>query len=223
MFQKDLNRQFNYSLKGKTYRPSIAEARLIYDGKITRKFWGQKAYEPYKKSLKNTHYWEQKRRCAYCRVLLNPDAYWEDLDHVVPQSVRGEWIFYPKNLIVTCTACNRLKNSNTTLTNPNTKVFPSYSKGFIIFNPHFDVWSDNFEIHKGLFLRAKTGTKGPATYSHCHLFRYQIIVKYADEQRIWSVQTMRRLTHRLRSEQKGSREYNSILKAIDHMLQKKGH
>jgi len=225
MFPKDLNSKFDYTLKGVTYTPKVSEIRLIYDSGVTKKDWKKKGlvYENYKKDLKEQHYFKQTRRCAYCRTKLRTDAYWEDLDHIVSQTEKGNWIFYPKNLIVTCEPCNRLKNAVSTLSNPNTKYFPLYSKGFNIFNPHFDKWSDHFIIEKGIFLKGKPGTKGPNTYNYCHLYRYDIIIDYVDEQRIWNVFTMRRLTHKLKDIQKGSLEETHINKAIEHILKRKKH
>ena len=155
MFNKNLNNRFSYSLIGKTYKPLIPEFRLIYDPKVDSEFWTTKkgAYENYKNELKKTHYFGQNRRCAYCRKRLRADAYWEDLDHIVAQSKKGNWIYYPKNLIVTCPPCNRLKNANETLTNPNASRFPLYTGGFRTFNPHFDKWEDHFVIEKGIFLK----------------------------------------------------------------------
>ena len=223
MFPRNLNTHFDYSLKGKTYTPTSIEIRWVYSSSVTINDWKKKGgkYLIYKQTLKQKHYFSQMRRCAYCRAKLRTDAYWEDLDHVVAQTVKGNWIFYPKNLIVTCEPCNRLKNSSTTLTNPNIKYFPLFSKGFNIFNPHFDKWSDHFVIEKGIFLKGKPGSKGPNTYLHCHLYRYDIIIGYVDEQRIWNVFTMRRLTHRLREVTKGSNEERHVNLAIQHLINRK--
>jgi 5-methylcytosine-specific restriction endonuclease McrA len=223
MFPRNLNKIFDYTLKRKTYTPTTQEIRLIYDRAVTKDYWGKngKPYLDYKKALKEHHYFGQARRCAYCRTTMRADAYWEDLDHVVAQTVRGNWVFYPKNLIVTCGPCNRLKNVNSTLSNPSTNYFPLHSQGFNIFNPHFDKWADHFEIEKGIFLKGKPGTKGPNTYSHCHLYRHDIIIHYVEEKRIWSVFTMRRLTHRLKEVDKGSKEEAHINKAIQHLIKRK--
>ena len=223
MFNRGLNRKFRYSLKGKTYVPLPAEFRLIYDTKVDSTYWTLKKgdYENYKHKLKKAHYFGQNRRCAYCRKRLRANAYWEDLDHIVAQSIRGNWIYYPKNLIVTCPPCNRLKNADETLTNPKATRFPLYALGFRIFNPHFDNWEEHFVIEKGIFLKGIPNTKGPNTYDFCNLHRMDIIIDYADELRIWNVKTMRRLTHRLRNAKTGSNEERSIYEAIDYMIRRK--
>lgn len=223
MFPKNLNTKFNYTLRTKTYSPTAQEIRWIFSKEVRASDWSKQGgkYQEYKAALKQKHYFGQTRRCAYCRARLRTDAYWEDLDHIVAQSEKGNWVFYPKNLIVTCEPCNRLKNANPTLKNPYARYFPLHSGGFNIFNPHFDNWSDHFEIEKGIFLKGKPGTKGPATYTHCHLYRHDVIIEYVDEQRIWSVFTMRRLTHRLKEAQKGSEEEKHINLAIKHMINRK--
>ncbi|MCH2231662.1 MAG: HNH endonuclease [Crocinitomicaceae bacterium] len=223
MFNRSLNHKFKYTLKGKTYTPTAQEFRLIYDSKVDSTYWNTKqgAYKKYKNELKKAHYFGQKMRCAYCRKRLRADGYWEDLDHIVAQSKKGNWIYYPKNLIVTCLPCNRLKNADPTLSNQNAKRFPLHSLGFRIFNPHFDNWEDHFVIEKGIFLKGIPQTKGPDTYNFCNLHRMDIIIDYADEQRIWNVKTMRRLTHRLRTVTKGSNEEKSINEAIIHMIRRK--
>lgn len=219
----NLNKKYNYTLKGKTFKPSKIQFNLIYNSDVNSVNWNKKPkdYLTYTKQLKIEHYFGQIRRCAYCRTQLRSDAYWEDLDHVVPQSIREQWMFYPKNLIATCLPCNRLKNAENTLFNPNATRFPLHSKGFTIFNPHFDNWSDHFRIEKGIFIKGIAGTKGPKTYTYCELFRTDVILYYSDEQRIFSVFTMRRLTHRLKTVQKGSREEESIRNAIVNMIKRK--
>lgn len=220
MFPKNLNKKFDYTLKGSTYVPSKSEFRLIYSKSVTKNHWSDSNYDDYRKNLKVEHYFGQNRRCAYCRTKLRANAYWEDLDHIIAQSVRGNWIFYPKNLIVTCEPCNRLKNADLALANPAAKYFPLYSSGFNIFNPHFDIWSEHFEIVNGIFLKGIPGSKGPNTYKYCHLYRYDIIIDYVDEQRIWNKITMRRLTHKLRESTSGSVEETHIKLAIVHMLRR---
>lgn len=219
----NLNKKFKYTLKGKTFKPSNVQSKMIYDVAVDATHWSRrgKSYLDYKKDLKEEHYFGQNRRCAYCRTKLRADAYWEDLDHVVAQSIKGNWIFYPKNLIATCQPCNRLKNADNTLSNPKAKMFPLHSGGFNIFNPHFDEWSEHFKVDNGIFLKGIPGTKGPQTYKYCNLHRMDIIIDYSDEQRIFSLLTMRRLTHRLKTVQKGSREEESINNAIDHMIRRK--
>ena len=221
MLTKNLNKVFDYTLKGKTYIPKRIEFRLIYNKNIKKSDWNNSNFKVYRQELKLKHYFGQSMRCAYCRVQLRADAYWEDLDHIVSQNDKGSWIFYPKNLIVTCEPCNRLKNANLTLANPKADRFPLFSNGFNIFNPHFDRWSDHFEIINGIFLKGKQNTKGPATYEHCHLYRSDVIIYYVDQQRIWNVLTMRRLTHKLKDSIKGSIEEIHILKAINHLIQRK--
>lgn len=221
MFWTNLNNQLDYSLKNKAYRPSLAELRLIYLPTITKSDWSKPAYQNYKESLKKSHYFNQGKRCAYCRLKLRIDAYWDELDHVVPQSIKGEWIFYPKNLVTSCKPCNSLKKATDTRSNPSNPLFPLNSKGFNVFNPHFDTWSDHFEIIKRIFLRGKAGTKGPATYNKYHLYRYQITLGYAEELRYKTQKTYKRLTHLLRDPELTINQIQSLQDGIKHLIEAK--
>jgi 5-methylcytosine-specific restriction endonuclease McrA len=218
MFRTNLSRRFDYSLRGLAYRPTIAERKDIYSPSVRKEDWNHSTYKQYKSTLKQKHYYGQNLRCAYCRVRLRIDAYYDELDHIVPQSDRGNWIFYPKNLVVACKPCNSLKNADKILTNPSQSRFPLFSAGFLVFNPHFDRWADHFEIHKGIFLRGKPGTKGPKTYEVCHLFRYHIVLEYSEELRYRNKRTLRRLTHLLRDPSLSNKQIAEIQKAIFHLL-----
>jgi hypothetical protein len=218
-----LNKILNYTLKGKTFRPSLTDLRLIYNPAIRKENWDDPTFKKYKDEIKDSHYFDQGRRCAYCRLKLRTDAYWDELDHIVPQTIMGEWIFYPKNLVVSCKPCNSLKNAFDTRANNLSNRFPLYSNGFTVFNPHFDIWADHFEIFKEIFLRGKPGTKGPATYSNYKLYRYHIIVGYSEESRFRSRKTLRRLTHLLREPSLTLKQIENIQKAIAHMVKVKKH
>jgi 5-methylcytosine-specific restriction endonuclease McrA len=221
MFQKNLNSKFAYTLKGRTYRPSLAVLRLIYSSSITKNDWGASKFTGYKALLKESHYFDQNRRCAYCRISLRADAYWDELDHIVAQTIKEEWILYPKNLVVSCKPCNSLKNADDTRSNLTSNRFPLYSNGFTVFNPHFDNWSDHFEVIKGIFLRGKPGTKGPETYKICHLYRYHIAIAYAEENGYKNKKTFRRLTHRLRDTDLNDKQIENIQLAINHIVKRK--
>lgn len=224
MFPINLNRKYNYTLLNKSYIPNMVELKLITNCKVNKSYWAKKGkYLIYRKAVKIEHYFGQIRRCAYCRKTLRTDAYWEDLDHIVAQTEKENWIFIPKNLIVTCEPCNRLKNAELTIKNPMLDIFPNTSNDFKIFNPHFDNWSDHFEIFNSIFLRGKPNTKGPDTYQYCHLYRHDVVINNVDEHRIWSVVTMRRLTHRLKEVNKNDIEYLHIVKAIQHMIARKNN
>ncbi len=221
MLPVNLNRKYRYTLIDKTYIPNISELTLISNPSIDISHWKLVKYKKYKDKVKLSHYFGQNRRCAYCRKALRTDAYWEDLDHIVAQSEKEKWLFIPKNLIVTCEPCNRLKNAELTIKNPMLDLFPDSSDGFKIFNPHFDNWGDHFEIFNGIFLRGKANSKGPETYKYCRLYRHDVVINNVDEHRIWNVITMRRLTHRLKEVEVNSNEYEHINKAINHMIERK--
>lgn len=219
MIFKNLNNRFNYTLQGKTYEPTAEELVLITKETITKNDWKNKDYKRYKDKVKQRHFLYQNDRCAYCRTKrMNIDAYYNHIEHIIPQTEIEKWIFRPKNLIVACTACNSLKNADITLADITVTEFPDNSNGFKIFNPHFDNWSDHFHIKDGIFLTGKEGSKGYATIEYCHLFRYHVALDYADEMRYRRKKTFRRLTHKLNDCKVGSREHEQLNLAIDSIL-----
>lgn len=223
MFWKSLNDRFDYTLINKTYVPNAAESVLIYNPAITKNDWGNDDFDDYKKAVKESYYFDQGRRCAYCRLKLRADAYWDELDHIIPQSIKGQWIFYPANLVTSCKPCNSLKNKIETRINPLALNFPGQSIDFLVFNPHFDNWSDHFEIFKGIFLRGRAATKGPHSYEVFKLFRYHITIGYSEELRYKNSKTMRRLTHLLREPGLSQKQIHSLQEAIKHTINVRKH
>lgn len=223
MFWTGLNSKLNFTLVNKTYAPSAAESLLIYNPAITKDDWGKARYQDYKDAVKELYYFNQGRRCAYCRLKLRTDAYWDELDHIIPQSVNGNFIFYPNNLVASCKPCNSLKNATDTRTNPAGVAFPTQSNGFSVFNPHYDEWSDHFEIFRGIFLRGKAGTKGPYSYDTYKLYRYHITIGYSEELRYRSKKTARRLTHLLRENSLTQKQIENLHEAIKHIIKVRKH
>lgn len=219
LFRIDLNKKLNYTLIGKAYRPTLIELRNIYLDSINDSFWsnGGVVYQKFKTHLKNHHYHNQNRKCAYCRKDLEIDADYDHIDHIVNQKSKGNWIFYPKNLVVTCHPCNMRKNADPTLDDYSRKRFPSFSKAFLIFNPHFDTWSDHFYLEDGIFLRAQPNSKGLETIKVCKLNRYQVILNFAKELRLREGKTYKKLTHKIRKSDSSADEIKVFNKALAHI------
>jgi len=219
LFKTNLNKKLNYSLIDKTYRPTRGEREIIYIDEIDETYWtkGGASYQRYKSNLKNKHYHKQKRKCAYCRKDLEIDADYDHLDHIVNQKRKPMWLFYPKNLVVTCHPCNMRKNADATLDDDNRVRFPLFSKAFTIFNPHFEHWSDHLYIEDGIFLKAIPHSKGLETIKVCKLYRHQVILNFAKELNLRENKTYKKLTQRIRNTKIGSRDHKALQKALDHI------
>ena len=211
----DFNIEFNYRIN----TPFSEDSRLPKP--TTPSDWNNSAYTHYKTNLKKDHLRKQKGRCAYCRKQIEIDGYYEDLDHVIAKTIKPEWMIKPKNLVVACNACNRLKRKDATLRSGYVGLsFPSDSNDFIVFNPHFDQWSDHFGIEDDLFLVAKPNSKGKETIKICRLWRYHIPLNYAREKRLLAhPDTKKKLTQRLNLTTKGSQDYNSINQSIIYLIE----
>ncbi len=182
---KDLNTIFDYSLVGKIYKPSVAVQKVIDNHTlVTGDDWYLPKFNSFRKEYKEFYVHKQTFRCGICRFKIQADGHYQDIDHIIAKSRRKNWTFTPKNLVCTCTPCNRLKNADNTLhTNYNmSKAFPDTRDAYLVFNPHYDKWSDHFRIEDGIFIVAKPKSKGYNTIQVYRLYRYQICINLAAEQ-----------------------------------------
>lgn len=184
MAKKDLNKVFDYTLLGETFVPIKATQKKISSHTIQDKDdWEAAKFNQFKKEFKKHYVIKQKTRCAICRVKIQADGHYEDIDHIIPRSKRKNWMFETKNLICTCTACNRLKRASNTLSKRynRKKKIPDKKSAFLVFNPHYDTWSDHFLIEDGIFLVAKPYSKGSTTINVYQLDRYQVCINLSNE------------------------------------------
>lgn len=146
--------------------------------------WYKAKFNPFRKEYKEFFVSKQSFRCGICRFKIQADGHYQDIDHIIAKSKRKNWAFISKNLICTCTPCNRLKNADNTLNSifNKVKIFPDNINAFLVFNPHYEKWSDHFLIEDDIFITAKAGSKGYATIQAYRLYRYQICINLSAEQ-----------------------------------------
>lgn len=206
----------NYSLEG-LINLSSAEVSVIKKKPLVKKEqWNDKLYDPIKQRLKKELIIRQFDRCAYCRRIVEPNAYYEPLEHIVPKSIYPQWMFEPKNLIVTCNTCNNLKGNDDTLvaSYKSSIKFPLLSKAFLIFNPHFDKWHEHLRYEDEIFLVAVPNSKGKDTIRICKLYRFHVIVNKAKELKMKQKEPMRKIVSRLSILEKKSKEGKEIIKEL---------
>ncbi len=209
---------YNYTLKDNNYQFDDNEQRVIRNNlPLENGHWSKSQFNTLKQNLKKDHLRKQGDRCGYCRNYVEPDGYYEPLEHILPKSRYPQWMLEPKNLIVTCNTCNNLKGDENTLrAGYSTERFPDDSDGYLIFNPHFDEWEDHFQLEDNLFITAVLDSKGGETIRICKLYRFHIMIKHARENKISNETQMKRFSHMLYLVEKDSDEFNSIKEAIDH-------
>lgn len=141
---------------------------------------------------------EQKYRCAYCRIEKKEShgLTW-DVDHIIPKALYPRFLYEPKNLVVSCKACNIAKSNSDVLTRSlrANAPLPEDSESYKIVHPHIDVYSHHFEIIVvgGRFThRPRNSHKAKETFLMCDLirfsyafgewddFNYEIVSTFAD-------------------------------------------
>lgn len=174
--------------------------------------WSKKEYDSIKKFLRKEIFKIQKRRCAYCRRILNPEGGNEHLDHVVARMLKDRWMFKPRNLVLACYQCNTQKSATPTLKKEH-KRLPRRGRYFKIFNPYTHNWSDHFELIDDLFICGKSKL-GENTVKELGLYDYKYSLVFAEEANSFGKPAIVRATLRLTTYDKSSVEYKSAKKLI---------
>lgn len=143
-----------------------------YDAKRDKvsKYWSDKEVTPVRLEIKAHYIKEQRHLCCYCGI-PDPSIHgldW-DVEHVVPQTLRPEFMFTQVNLGVACKECNGSKSAKETLVDPSASEYPSTSDAFLVVHPHFDKWSDH--ILRDHLTYASFTKKGKWTIEECRLNR----------------------------------------------------
>ncbi len=211
---KNLNFVFAYcKLKPIRYRKLDID-KLKNNPIINKEDWNSKVFSSLKRYFRYEHYKTQKRRCCYCRRLLNPLGINEHIDHLVARSIREGWMFKPRNLVLSCYQCNTQKlNSNILQVGKNFKRLPQKKENYVFFNPYVHKWIDHFEIEDDLFIKAKSAT-GQNTIIELSLYDYKYSIKYAEEVNIYGDTAIKRAAKRLTLFPSTSIEYKSARKLI---------
>jgi hypothetical protein len=212
----------NYSLIGNSYELTEEEISLVLNHPPSNaEDWNDAKYKSLKINLKNYTVLAQLDRCAYCRKILEADAYYEPIEHVVAKTIKPNWLLTPKNLIVTCDRCNNLKSNQQTLSDGwiDAVDFPNDTNAFKIFNPHFDSWEEHLKFENDIFLVPVENSKGANTIAICKLFKYHIIVNRAKELKLGHKEPLGRMIHRLVSIDKNSNSYQEIMIEITNAME----
>lgn len=152
--------------------------------------WSLHCYSNLKIHVKEHYSVLQDDICFYCKINLRHGGYGEPIEHIVPKDDKPQWMFKPKNLALSCYACNTKKNAENTLTTSGllSTEYPNNSNDFLIYHPHFDIWDDDFAIYYEYFLQPKS-EKGRETFRVCKLYRFNLPLDKA-KQRNWKAEPL---------------------------------
>lgn len=124
---------------------------------------------------------KQNYRCAYCRRELHTNEVTPEIEHIVPKSLKPNWMYEPFNLCLSCKLCNTKKGHvKKTLEDETVEEMPQDTKAYKMIHPHLDRYSENIEFVGDILYRG-ISNKGKYTIWLCELNRYEVAAARAME------------------------------------------
>lgn len=195
------------------------ERKINSNFPVESKDWKKHIFENIKKKIKTHLLTEQNKICPYCGLKLSIATSYPDIEHIVPKDKHPNFMFEPKNLVVSCQPCNRNKRAKETLIKPNIMIYPSNGADFKIIHSHFDNYFDHIELIEGIVLKALTD-KGKNTIDFCNLYRLDIAEERAEKLIINKQEIHKNLILRLATENDKSliTQINLIIERLQPIL-----
>lgn len=104
-----------------------------------------------------------------------------EIEHIVPKSLKPNWMYEPFNLCLSCKLCNTKKgHRKKTLVDESVEGIPRDTKAYKMIHPHLDRYSENIEFVGDILYRG-ISDKGRYTISLCELNRYEVAAARAME------------------------------------------
>lgn len=167
----------------------------------------------------------QDNTCAYCREEVNFNGYGEPIEHIVPKSLKKNWMYHPKNLCLACYGCNTIKLDKDTLqggyTSHGNKYadIPLRSTNYIIVHPYFDKHSEYIDSSGIMFKGVVGSRKGANTIAMCELNRLDLLYKRAKRNK--KVKNMSDLVMRvIKDPNSGKKEIKAAQDFIDQLIER---
>jgi uncharacterized protein (TIGR02646 family) len=150
------------------------------DAKNSRQ-WENNCLSEFKERFRDDMLPKQNNVCAYCRLELHPNEVTPEIEHIVPKSEKPDWMYDPFNLCLSCTNCNRKKNTKEVLRNNRVTELPRNSDDYLLIHPHLDKYSDYIEFVGNVLYKAKgdNNSKGAKTIEICELNRIEVAIARA--------------------------------------------
>lgn len=144
--------------------------------------WDNKCLDGFKGRFRSYMLLQQNYRCVYCRLELHPNEVTPEIEHIVPKSLKPNWMYEPFNLCLSCKLCNTIKgHKKETLVNEKVEDIPYDSGSYKMIHPYLDKYSENIELVGNVLYRGVTD-KGRYTIRLCELNRYRLAAVRAMEQ-----------------------------------------
>lgn len=157
------------------------------------KDWYNSVYKPIKDRIREHYYNLQNGTCCYCRLPLNKGTDNVEIEHIIDKNNRIDFMFTPKNLVISCHNCNFNKKTKKVMHNcPPENEYPVNSGYIKIIHGHFDNYFDNINLVINSTYQAKTD-QGEFTIETCRLDRFGLaeqrerVTMYEDDEIIADV------------------------------------
>lgn len=154
------------------YTFTEAENGLIIENFNVHSDWKKSIFKYVKKNIIAHLRNEQENVCCYCKANLGNDIRSVEIEHIIPKSREKRFTFHPKNLALSCPACNTKKSTKNVLLKP-VRNYPRSSAPFRIIHAHYDKYSQHINILENCVYVPLT-PKGSETITFCELFRLRL-------------------------------------------------
>ncbi|WP_375103314.1 hypothetical protein ACDZ28_27600 [Paenibacillus sp. RS8] len=137
--------------------------------------WNKNIFFQLKKRMRNYLINLNDKKCYYCKTKLKLGTSLIPIEHILDKSNNPRFTFEPKNLTISCQACNTNKGKTNTLhvhLNVN-EEYPDCGESFNIVHAYFDTYSQHIDIESGVFFVA-LNEKGMKTIEICKLYRSKL-------------------------------------------------
>lgn len=154
------------------------EQTIISNNFLTHTDWEKSIFDNIKESIRKYLRTQQGNRCCYCKQELGFDIKRVDIEHIIPKSKFNQFTFHPKNLALSCPACNTIKSTNCVLIKNSIKRYPINGSNFKIIHAHYDDYSTHITILEDCIYTPKS-KKGSETITICELYRLSVVEENA--------------------------------------------
>lgn len=169
---KLLSEKQDWIIGNNTYTLIDEDVKIINNYPITKAGdWKSNYYKPLKDRVRDHYYTIQNGTCCYCRLPINKGTESVQIEHIIDKNKRLDFIFEPKNLVVSCHKCNFNKKTRSVMhICPPNNTYPRNSTDFKIIHGHYDSYFENIEFKQGSIYHAITD-EGEFTIKACGLDR----------------------------------------------------
>lgn len=167
-----LSEKQDWIIEDNAYTMSDEDNKILKNYPISKASdWKSNDYKPIKDRIRDYYYILQNGTCCYCRLPINKGSDNVEIEHIIDKNKRLDFIFEPKNLVVSCHKCNFNKKTRRVMhTCPPMNNYPLNSTDFKIIHGHYDPYFDNIEFKKDSIYHAITD-EGEFTIEACGLDR----------------------------------------------------